>query len=273
MVGEIFNTILIEPLANGLKIFYDILFDNLGLAIIGFSAFLRLITIPLTRPYMESMKKMREIAPEVEKLKKKHKDKIKFSQAQADLYKQKGISPAAGCLPYLLQIVILFGFFRMFTLVLSSDLSATEAFNQLLYPPLQFEAGEIVNTQFLYLDLGEPDVINVPGLPFPIPGPLLVLAAIAQFLSAKIMQPYNEQQEKVAKSTKESSDDLQASLQKSMIYTFPVITLLVGVSFPSGLALYWLIFSLLQLIQQYKSTGFGGLTPWAKRFAVLKSAH
>jgi len=268
---NIFNTVLVEPLANGLKIFYDIFFDNLGLAIIGFSVFLRLVTYPLIRPYMESMKKMRDIAPQVEKLKKKHKDKIKFAKAQADLYKEKGIKPAAGCLPYILQIIILIGFFRMFTIILNSDLNPTEAFNQMLYPPLRFGAEETVNTLFFHLDLVEPDVFRVSALPFPVPGVLLVLAATAQFFSAKIMQPYTKAQEKIAKKTKESSDDMQAAMQKSMIYTFPLFTLVIGISFPSGLALYWLVFSVVQFVQQYKSTGLGGLTPWIERLKVLKS--
>jgi len=77
-----FTTLLIEPLANGLILFYKILGSNMGLAIIGFSLFLRLILSPLTRPYLKSMKKMRDIAPNVEKLKKKYKgDKAKLAKA------------------------------------------------------------------------------------------------------------------------------------------------------------------------------------------------
>src|SRR6185436_5765502 len=97
---EIFNVILIQPLANGLILFYRLLGENMGLAIIGFSLFLRLCLEPLTRPYIKSMKKMREYAPELEKLKKRHKgDRAKLASAQADFYKQKGINPGAGCLP------------------------------------------------------------------------------------------------------------------------------------------------------------------------------
>ena len=63
----------------------------MGLAIIGFSLFLRFATNPLTKPYMASMKKIKEIEPLIKKLKLKHKDNQKgMVAAQTELYKQKG---------------------------------------------------------------------------------------------------------------------------------------------------------------------------------------
>ena len=269
---NIFNVLLTQPLANGLILFYNLLGSNMGLAIIVFSLALRLLLTPLTKPYMESMKKMKEIAPQVEKLKKRHKgDKMKFTQAQADLYKEKGINPGAGCLPYLLQIVVLIAFFRMFNLTLSADAGTTSAFNELLYPALHIPQDVVINTKFLYLDIAHPDTISIPGLSFALPGPILFLAALTQFLSAKIMAPYEEVQEKIAKKTPESSDDFQVAMQKSMIFTFPLMTLFIGLKFPSGLALYWLTFSIFQAYQQYQSQGWGGLTPWLTRLGLIQS--
>src|SRR3990170_5446707 len=109
---NIFTTILIQPLANGLILFYRLFGNNMGLAIIGFSLLLVILLNPLTKPYMESMKKMKDLAPQLEKLKRKHTDKVKLAQAQAGLYKQRGVNPSAGCLPYLLQIVVLIAFFN-----------------------------------------------------------------------------------------------------------------------------------------------------------------
>lgn len=271
---EIFNTILIEPLANGLIVFYKLLGSNMGLAIIGFTIFLRFILNPLTKPYMESMKKIKDITPEVEKLKTKYKnDKIKFAQAQADLYKQKGVNPGAGCLPYLLQIIILIAFFNVFTKTLSGTLDPVANFNQLLYEPLKFKAGESVNMHFLYLDVTKPDVIKNLGLPFPLPGPLLILSAIVQFLSAKVMIPFTLTEEKIAKKTKEAADDMQVAMQKSMSYTFPLFTLIVGMQFASGLAIYWFIFSLIQIYQQVKTQGWGELTPLINKYKLLNSTR
>lgn len=269
-----FQTILIEPLANGLILFYRLLGGNLGLAIIAFSLSLRIILNPLTKPYTESMKKMKEIAPLVEKLKKKYKDdKVRLAQAQADLYKEKGVNPSAGCLPYLLQIVVLIAFFNMFTRTLSAEVP-TDAFNNLLYPPLQFAEGSVLNTRFLFIeDIAKPDVFSLPFLSFDLPGILVIAAAVTQLLSAKIMAPYEKVQEKIAKKTPQQSDDFQVSMQKSMIYTFPLMTLFIGVRFPAGLALYWLIFSLFQAYQQYHAQGWGGLTPWLERIGLVQSGR
>jgi len=266
-----FTIFFIQPLANGLILFYRILGNNLGLAIIGFTLFLRFILNPLTAPYLESMKKIRELSPQLEKLKTKYKkDRIKFAQAQADLYKEKGINPGAGCLPYLLQIVVLIAFFNVFTRVLSPDGDPATRFNNLLYAPLKFEQGETINTRFLYLDLTKPDSIKLNFLPFLLPGPILILAAIIQFLSAKIMTPYTKMEEKIARKTKEEVDDFQVAMQKSMIYTFPLFTLIIGLQFASGLALYWLVFSFVQAYQQIRMQGWGELSPWIEKVKLLK---
>ncbi|OGM09570.1 hypothetical protein A2159_00295 [Candidatus Woesebacteria bacterium RBG_13_34_9] len=268
---NIFELILLKPLANGLIVFYKIFADNLGLAIIAFSLFLRIILNPLTKPYMNSMKKMKDLAPELERLKQRHQgDKIKFAQAQADLYKQRGVNPAAGCLPYLLQIVILIAFFNVFTKTISNNGSLAENFNRFLYEPLRFSQNESINVNFLYLNLTKPDVIKIPGISFSIPGPILILAALVQLISAKVMAPYTKQEENIAKKTKSGTDDFQVTMQKSMIYTFPLFTLLIGMGFSSGLALYWLIFSLSQAIQQVRAQGWGELTPLIKKANLFK---
>jgi YidC/Oxa1 family membrane protein insertase len=269
---NIFTVLLTQPLANGLIFFYNLLGSNLGLAIIAFSLFLRWVLNPLTKPYMESMKKMKDFAPQLDKLKKKHKgDKVKFAQAQADFYKEKGVNPGAGCLPYLLQIVVLIAFFNVFTVTLSNGGDPTENFNKLLYEPLKFIQGQTLNTNFLYLDITKPDTLNITGVPFALPGPILFLAALVQLISARVMAPYTRAEEKAAEKTKETSDDFQVMMQKSMSFTFPLFTLLIGLNFPSGLALYWLVFSASQAYQQIKMQGWGGLTPWLERLNLLKS--
>ncbi|OGM21718.1 hypothetical protein A2955_03725 [Candidatus Woesebacteria bacterium RIFCSPLOWO2_01_FULL_37_19] len=252
---NIFTTILIQPLANGLILFYRLLGNNMGLAIIGFSLLLVILLNPLTKPYMNSMKKMKDLAPQLEKLKSKYKnDKMKLAQAQADFYKQKGVNPSAGCLPYLLQIVVLIAFFNVFTLTLTNHEKPAEKFNHVLYAPLKFKESETLNTKFLYLDVSKPDVIKLPFITFALPGPLLILAALAQLISVKLTSPQVNLQQKIAEKTKESTDDFQVAMQKSMTYTFPLITIFIGLRFASGLALYWLIFSGAQAYKQLVSS-------------------
>ncbi len=267
-----FLILLVQPLANGLALFYTILGGNLGLAIIGFSLTLRILLSPLTKPYMNSMKKMKEYAPQLAKLKEKHKgDKQKQMKAQADFYKEKGINPGAGCLPYLLQIVILIALFNVFNRVLVGGGDIVARFNNLLYEPLKFAQGATINTHFLYLDLVKPDTYKIAGIPFAIPGLFLFLSAFFQFLSAKMAAPYVELEKKLAKKTEGTADDMATAMQSSAIYTFPLMTLFIGVRFASGLALYWLLFSLYQMVQQYRSAGWGGLTPWMKKLGLITS--
>jgi YidC/Oxa1 family membrane protein insertase len=269
---NIFTVLLVQPLTNGLILFYKVLGQNLGIAILGFSLFLIFALRPLTKPYMQSMKKIKELEPQISKLKKKFgSDKMAFSKAQAELYKEKKINPAAGCLPYLLQFAVLIALFNVFTTALAGNGDATAKVNNLLYPALKFEESHVLNTKFLYLDISKPDTFRIPGIPFGLPGLFLVLATIAQFLSVKITTPYLAAEQKAAKGTKSTTDDMQVTMQKSMTYTLPLMTLVFGLSFPSGLALYWLVFSVVSVWQQASMSGWGSLTPFAMRLGLVKS--
>src|SRR3990172_5802132 len=181
---NIFTTILTQPLGNGLILFYNFFGHNLGLATILFSAFLFLVTRPLSKPQMESMKKIRDIQPLVNKLKKKYgTDKMAFSKAQAELYKQKGINTGAGCIFQILQLVILITFYQVFATSLSNNAESILKLNALLYTPLKIAGEATLNTNFWYLDISKPDVFNIPGVSFALPGLFLILATISQFLS------------------------------------------------------------------------------------------
>jgi YidC/Oxa1 family membrane protein insertase len=255
---------VITPLLiNGLILFYKYLGQNLGISILIFSIFLIFLMRPLSKPYLESMKKIRALEPQLAKIKRKYaNDKLKMSQAQADLYKQNKINPAGGCLPYLLQFVVLIALFGVFTSVFNNSAS-TQKLNEQLVPALRFAQNEVLNTRFLYLDTTQPDTLNklIPGIPSIIPGIFLTLATIAQFLSVKITTPYISEEEKIAKKTKSEADDMQIAMQKSMTYTLPLMTLFFGLRLPSGLALYWLVFSLVNVWQQVSMSGWGSLTP------------
>ena len=223
---------------------------------------------------MQSMKKIRELEPQLAKLRKKFgKDKLKMSQAQAELYKQNKINPTAGCLPYILQFVVLIALFNVFNTALARSGDVTGNLNKRLYPPLQFSQGQTINTKFLYMDINQPDKLNklIPGLPDIIPGIFVVLAALAQFLSVKIMAPYLSEEQKIANKTKSETDDMQVAMQSSMTYMLPLMTLWFGLQFQSGLALYWLVFSVVNVWQQVGMSGWGSLTPFIKRLGLVKS--
>jgi YidC/Oxa1 family membrane protein insertase len=102
--------------------------------------------------------------------------------------------------------------------------------------------------------LTQPDVIKIGSLP-PLPGLFLVLSVLAQFFSAKLMMPTVKKQEKIAEKTPGKEDDFASMMQKQSLYLFPLMTLLIGYRFASGLVVYWLVFSLFTLLQQWAIKG------------------
>lgn len=270
-MSQLWSLLLYQPLINALIFLYKIFGGNLGLAIIGLTTLVRLLVVPLMKPQLEAAKKMQALAPELEKLKKKHRgDKQKLAQAQMELYKNAGVNPAAGCLPQIIQFLVLIALFQAFNQVLRQDgVEVITKLNQILYPPLRLPDSVNLNLDFLWLNLSKPDVIKIPSLPT-LPGIFLILSAVFQFLSAKMMSPQTKVIKEEVKKTEAKTDDFSSAMQTQMIYMFPLMTLLIGLSFPSGLVIYWLLFSLFSIVQQYSIGGWGSLEPYARKLKINK---
>ena len=106
----------IEFMQSMVTFFYDITadfgFPNYGIAIILFTVVIKSLLFPLTAKQMKSMKAMKEIGPQLKAVQDKYKnDKVAQQKAVAELYKESGINPLAGCLPLLFQMPILSGMF------------------------------------------------------------------------------------------------------------------------------------------------------------------
>jgi len=249
-----FQSILIQPFLNLLIIFNN-WFGSLGWAIIISTVLVRVLLIPLILPQLRSGEAMKKLAPEIKKLKEKYKgNKEKLAKAQMALYKKEGINPAAGCLPTILQMAILIALFQVFQKVLNPQ--DQNMIQTLLYKGVSLPSNGI-DFSFLYLNLSEPDLlvdcfrsIDFKKKKNNIPGVFLILSAISQFLTAKLTQPQVQEAQKLAKKTAEKSDDMAAMMQKQMLFMMPLMTLLIGLKLPSGVTLYWFVFSLTGLIQQ-----------------------
>ena len=93
---------------------YNII-PNYGLVIIIFSLLVKVITWPLTKKSVKSMAAMRELQPKIEELKKKHKNNPQaLNREMMKLYKEMGINPLSGCLPFLPQMPLFFALFAVF---------------------------------------------------------------------------------------------------------------------------------------------------------------
>lgn len=255
-----------------------LLFGNFGVAIIVLTVLVRLLLLPITRKSMESARQMQKLQPKLQKLKEEHgDDKQGFAQAQLALYKKHNVSPVSGCLPQIVQLVVLIGLFQAFNQVLQvqGEITILENLKPLLYSPLKNLVSGPINLNFLYLKLTEPDLITLPfeinlGL-FTlkqIPGIFLVGAAVSQFFYSQSMFKSQKKLMTQAKETPGQQDDMAAAMQGQMAYMMPLITLVIGFRFPSGLVLYWLTFSSLMLVTnwwtQRKKKGELWMTPTLK---------
>jgi YidC/Oxa1 family membrane protein insertase len=199
--------------------------SNWGLVIIIFSIVMKIVLTPFTRYQMKSMKKMGELQPKMTALREKYKDDPqKQQQMLMKLYKEEKINPAGGCLPMLLQLPILYALFGVF----SSTIELRQAYFGLWIH-----------------DLAVPDVIL--KLPFTIPlfgvdylSGLAILMAVTMFI----------QQKMTVKDPK----------QMAMVYIMPIMLLFLFTTLPAGLNLYYFMFNLLSIIEQYYITKKGKKT-------------
>ena len=101
------QTWAVDPLSGVLVAIYDVV-GSYAIAIILFTVGIRLLMIPLTMKQIQSQRKMQLIQPEMEALRRKFKgDRQATSEATMKLYRQRGVNPAAGCLPVFIQLPIL----------------------------------------------------------------------------------------------------------------------------------------------------------------------
>lgn len=235
-----FNTLLYQPLFQALMFLTRLLGGSLGLSLIAFTLLMRVLLIPLTLPSLKSAEKLKNLKPELDKLKAQHKDKAQLQLAQLELYKKHGINPAAGCLPNLLQFAILIAMYQVFINFLAQNGTT-----------------QTLNLNFLWLNLSRPDPYFI----------LPLLAGLTQLLLSLMLTPALEHHQETTPQKTEDTQEMAQNLQQQMLLIMPVMTVLISLKFPSGLALYWLITTVFSLVQQYYLSGWGGLT---KYFAKVK---
>ena len=247
------NNTFIAPSVNvTLQILFQLylLIGNLGLAIIALTILARLLLVPFSLNMIKSQKKMTDLKPEMDKLKKLHgKDKLKLQQAQAELYKRYNINPLAGCLPMIFQ----FFFFFVLYQVLISFIGKSEM------------NGVSINPYFLWLDLRVADQLHS----FPI------LAGVTQLIMSLMIAPGAEIPDLVPNDSKkvavqkenekeEDMAEMAATMQKQMLFVVPVVMGFIAWSYPSGLALYLVVTTTFSIIQQYFVSGWGGTVSYWK---------
>ena len=71
----------------------------------------------------------------------------------------------------------------------------------------------------------------------------------SQFVLSKLMMPQTKKMESIAKNTPDKADDIMYNMQEQMVYTMPILTFIIGIGLPSGLAWYWLVSTVITALQ------------------------
>src|SRR5215468_3355263 len=117
-----------------------------ALAIVLFTIFLRLVLLPLSLVQIRSQRAQMAIQPEMKAIQRKFKgDREGLARAQMALYKERGINPAAGCLPLVIQMPILFGMYAAMTQLATTGLTLdTVTTNQIVSGQVTYAAQRTV---------------------------------------------------------------------------------------------------------------------------------
>ena len=245
-------TILAPPLGQLLTWLYDIWPSNYGVAIIILTLMVSLLLFPLTLKQTRSMKAMQEIQPEVKKLQKEYKnDREELNKQMMELYRERGVNPAAGCLPLILQMPIWFALYRVFRVKPSEadpsilDPSDIIPAGSNLAEALLTEGGD-PSISFLGLDmLQSPSEAMAEGLSVGIPAIVLVLLIVA----TSYYQIYQTTRRNKNNNSNQP-ENRQAQQMQMISRIMPLFMGFISWTFPMGLGLYFAVSNGFRVAQQ-----------------------
>ena len=197
------------------------LLGNYGFAILAATLIIKLVLFPLSNKSYASMAKMKQLQPDLERIKELYKDdRMKQQQAMMELYRKHKVSPMAGCLPMLVQIPIFFSLYKV------------------LFVTIEMRHAPFIGW---IRDLSAPDptsVFNLFGL-IPWDPPQFLMLGVLPLLMGITMW--------VQMRLNPAPPD---PIQAQMFNWMPVLFTFMLASFPSGLVLYWTWNNLLSIFQQ-----------------------
>lgn len=230
MLSTIYNTILTQPLFNLLVFFYNILWNDIGLAIVVVTVIIRLILYPSFQHQLKSQKRLQQIQPKVQEIREKHKDNPeKQSRAIWELHKTEGVNPLGSCLPIIIQLVVLIALYRVFREGLNGE--ALENLYSFVSNP-----GKINPVSLGFLNLADHNIW------------LAAVTGVVQFMQSKLMAAM---QPKPQPGSDDKAAAMTSMMSKQFLYVFPILTVVIGAQLPAGLVLYWFITTLFSVVQQF----------------------
>jgi YidC/Oxa1 family membrane protein insertase len=237
-VTQLWNTLIFQPMLNGLLFLYSLLGRSFGLSIIVFTVLVRLITMPIVQQQLRSARASQELQPKLAELQKKYKDnREKLAEEQMKLYREHGVNPAGCLLPTLIQFPIWIGLYQSISNALPSSPMQLLNLGRHIYTQFPLLSSLVpLRSSFLWLDLGRPDPYYV----------LPILTVATMWVQQKMMST-------------PSPDPQQKAMSDSMAVTMPLMFGLITLQLASGLAVYFIATNLFGIVQQYLVSGWGGL--------------
>lgn len=251
-----------KPMGMLVKLLYNIVsgleseyLSAYAIAIILSTIIFKALMLPFTMKQTKSMKKMQDMNPKIQELQQKYaKDPQTLQRKQMELYKEANYSPFAGCLPMLIQFPILIAFFYVIqqpVKYIFQDQALFDSINKsfLWIKDLGFTENHVFAAEDVAKGVSEAFVgmvngLSMGGISLPFIGksvPILAaISALTTYLTSKMTS-----------SSQPSMDEQQEATQKSMNMMMPIMIFIMGVQFPAGLGLYWVISNIFQLLQQY----------------------
>jgi YidC/Oxa1 family membrane protein insertase len=238
--------LLVNLFTNALLLIYAFV-GNFGLSIILFTILIRLLTHPIMAQQIKSSTAMQQLMASEEwlKIQEKYKnDKEKLAQEQMRIYSEHGVSPFSSCLPTLIQLPILIGFYQSIVraigttpLQLLSLVRGVYPFLEKITPAASLSSLIPIHSHFLWMNLGQPEGVVVPLLPFPIPV-LAIIVGLTTFVQTKLtIQP------------SASPNDQSAQMNQMMGLYMPALLFYFSLTFASGLAVYFITSNLAGILQ------------------------
>ncbi len=242
---DIFQVFIVQPFTNVILLIYSVV-GNFGIAIILFTLLTLVITYPLTVRQIKGMAAMQafQSSPRYKEIQAKYKnDKEKLGMETMKLQKEMGVSLGASCLPTLIQFPILIGLYQALIQTIAVTPLSLLHLVRVSYGWVNVAKVFPINSQFLWMDLGQPDNrLLIPGLSFAIPV-MAVLVVISTWLSSRLMQ-----------APPDPSNPQSGMMTGMMNIYMPLFMGWFALSVQSGLSLYWVISNLAR-VGQYALMG------------------
>ena len=263
-----FTTLIVQPIFNLLVLIYAILpGHNFGLSIILFTILVRVLMWPLVKKQLHQAKAMRELQPELKRIKLAAKgDRQKESAMMMELYKEREINPFGSIGLLLVQLPIFIGLYSGLNKLIHDpkaiiDFSYSFVNNMPWIKELAQDIHKFDSTLFGIVDLTKPAIGKTGGIYWPAMI-IVALSAIIQYYQTVQLMPQDDKKRRLRdilgdanKGKQADSAEINAAVGQSTKYILPVFIFIVTVNIASAMSLYWLTSGIMAFWQQSKVLG------------------